>query len=91
MPKNPFSFLFVRSRKDQYLVQYVLREYARGRSLGDILEDMSVVPAASSFPLNFSQYNFLRPSYLLKPVSVDASNWKDVLIGSGYYKESQVK
>jgi hypothetical protein len=29
---------------------------------------MSVVPAASSFPLNFSQYNFLRPSYLLKPV-----------------------
>jgi putative multiple sugar transport system substrate-binding protein len=31
------------------------------------------------------------PSYLLKPVSVDASNWKVVLIDSGYYKESQVK
>jgi len=31
------------------------------------------------------------PSYLLKPVSVDASNWKEVLVGSGYYKESQVK
>ncbi len=31
------------------------------------------------------------PSYLLKPVSVDVSNWKDVLIGSGYYKESQIK
>jgi putative multiple sugar transport system substrate-binding protein len=31
------------------------------------------------------------PSYLLKPVSVDASNWKPVLVGSGYYKESQVK
>ncbi|WP_198088329.1 multiple monosaccharide ABC transporter substrate-binding protein [Variovorax sp. E3] len=31
------------------------------------------------------------PSYLLKPVSVDASNWKPVLIDSGYYKESQVK
>jgi putative multiple sugar transport system substrate-binding protein len=31
------------------------------------------------------------PSYLLKPVSVDASNWKDVLIGSGYYTEAQVK
>jgi putative multiple sugar transport system substrate-binding protein len=30
------------------------------------------------------------PSYLLKPVSVDASNWKDVLIGSGYYKENQI-
>jgi putative multiple sugar transport system substrate-binding protein len=31
------------------------------------------------------------PSYLLKPVSVDKSNWKQVLIDSGYYKESQVK
>jgi putative multiple sugar transport system substrate-binding protein len=31
------------------------------------------------------------PSYLLKPVSVDTSNWKQVLIGSGYYKESQIK
>ena len=31
------------------------------------------------------------PSYLLKPVAVDASNWNKVLIGSGYYKESQVK
>ncbi|MBS82122.1 multiple monosaccharide ABC transporter substrate-binding protein [Variovorax sp.] len=31
------------------------------------------------------------PSYLLKPVSVDGSNWKQVLVDSGYYKESQVK
>ena len=31
------------------------------------------------------------PSYLLKPVSVDAENWKPVLVDSGYYKESQVK
>ena len=31
------------------------------------------------------------PSYLLKPVSVDASNWKDVLVTSGYYTESQIK
>ncbi len=31
------------------------------------------------------------PAYLLKPVSVDASNWKPVLIDSGYYKESQLK
>jgi putative multiple sugar transport system substrate-binding protein len=31
------------------------------------------------------------PSYLLKPVSVDSSNWKKVLIDSGYYKEAQVK
>jgi putative multiple sugar transport system substrate-binding protein len=31
------------------------------------------------------------PSYLLKPVPVDASNWKKVLIESGYYKEDQFK
>jgi putative multiple sugar transport system substrate-binding protein len=31
------------------------------------------------------------PAYLLKPVSVDASNWKEVLVGSGYYKEDQFK
>ncbi|SMF87222.1 putative multiple sugar transport system substrate-binding protein [Azospirillum oryzae] len=31
------------------------------------------------------------PSYLLKPVSVDSSNWKQVLVDSGYYKESQIK
>jgi len=31
------------------------------------------------------------PSYLLKPVPVDASNYKAVLIDSGYYKESQIK
>jgi putative multiple sugar transport system substrate-binding protein len=31
------------------------------------------------------------PSYLLKPVSVDSSNWKQVLVGSGYYKEAQVR
>ncbi|WP_372524314.1 multiple monosaccharide ABC transporter substrate-binding protein [Piscinibacter sp.] len=31
------------------------------------------------------------PSYLLKPVSVDASNWKQTLVGSGYYTENQIK
>ncbi len=31
------------------------------------------------------------PSYLLKPVSVDLSNYKAVLIGSGYIKEEQLK
>ena len=30
------------------------------------------------------------PSYLLKPVTVDAMNWKKVLVDSGYYKESQI-
>ncbi len=31
------------------------------------------------------------PSYLLKPISVDASNWKAALVDSGYYKEAQLK
>jgi putative multiple sugar transport system substrate-binding protein len=30
------------------------------------------------------------PSYLLKPVLVTRDNWKDILIGSGYYKEEQI-
>jgi putative multiple sugar transport system substrate-binding protein len=32
------------------------------------------------------------PSFLLKPVIVDASNWKEILVtGSGYYTEAQIK
>lgn len=31
------------------------------------------------------------PSYLLEPVSVDASNWEEVLLGSGYYTKDQLK
>ena len=31
------------------------------------------------------------PSYLLKPVSVDLSNYKQVLIDSGYYTDAQIK
>ena len=31
------------------------------------------------------------PSYLLKPVTVDKSNWEATLIGSGYYKAVQIK
>ena len=30
------------------------------------------------------------PSYLLKPVEVDKSNWESILVGSGYYKEDQI-
>jgi len=31
------------------------------------------------------------PSYLLEPVSVDVSNWEEILLGSGYYTEDQIK
>jgi hypothetical protein len=37
--KNPFAFLFVSPRREQYLVEYVGREYARGRSLREVLDD----------------------------------------------------
>ena len=30
------------------------------------------------------------PSYLLKPVEVDASNWEEILVGSGYYTKDQI-
>ncbi|PDP88914.1 sugar ABC transporter substrate-binding protein [Glycomyces fuscus] len=31
------------------------------------------------------------PSYLLEPVSVDADNYHEVLVGSGYYEESELE
>ena len=31
------------------------------------------------------------PSYLLKPVTVDKTNWEATLVGSGYYKAAQIK
>jgi putative multiple sugar transport system substrate-binding protein len=31
------------------------------------------------------------PSFLLKPVLVDKTNWQDLLVKSGYYKEDQFK
>jgi putative multiple sugar transport system substrate-binding protein len=31
------------------------------------------------------------PSYLLKPVAVDASNWKAALVDTGYYKADQLQ
>jgi hypothetical protein len=37
--RNPFSFLFARSSKEERLGAYVIREHERGRSLGKILDD----------------------------------------------------
>ena len=31
------------------------------------------------------------PAYLLKPVSVDKTNWKETLVDSGYYKPGQIQ
>ena len=37
--KNPLAFLFGHSRREDYLVRYVLREHAHGRPLSEILGD----------------------------------------------------
>ena len=37
--RNPFSFLFARSGKEERLAAYVIREHERGRALAEILED----------------------------------------------------
>lgn len=37
--RDLFASLFGTSRQEQYLTRYVLREYAHGRSLEEILDD----------------------------------------------------
>ncbi len=37
--RNPFSFLFSRSSKEERLAAYVIREHERGRALTEILDD----------------------------------------------------
>jgi hypothetical protein len=46
--RNPFAFLFTRSRREQYLEQYVLREHARGRRLDEVLNDHYIRNRTSS-------------------------------------------
>jgi hypothetical protein len=43
MRSNPLSFLFPRSRLDDYLARYVIREHGLGRSLEDVLADPYIV------------------------------------------------
>jgi len=40
--RNPLVFLFARSRREEYLARYVLREHGRGRSFADVLDDAYV-------------------------------------------------
>jgi hypothetical protein len=37
--RNPLSSLFARSRAEDFLASYVIREYRAGRSLADVLDD----------------------------------------------------
>jgi hypothetical protein len=40
--RSPFAFLFTRSRKEDVVAQYVIREHHQGRSLAEILKDSYV-------------------------------------------------
>jgi hypothetical protein len=37
--RNPFSFLFARSSREERVAAYVIREHDRGRSLSEIVQD----------------------------------------------------
>jgi hypothetical protein len=37
--RNPFSFLFARSSKEERIAAYIIREHDRGRGLKEILDD----------------------------------------------------
>ena len=39
MLRNPFSFFLARSRSEEAMAAYVIREHERGRPLAEILED----------------------------------------------------
>ena len=66
------------------------------RELAKITADMvDALLSGKTVPVNDTKtYNNgvkIVPSYLLKPVSVDSTNWKHALVDSGYYKESQIR
>ena len=42
MLKSPFSFLFTRTKAEEVVAEYVIREHHRGRTLTDILDDSYV-------------------------------------------------
>jgi hypothetical protein len=37
--RNPLSFFFAATKREQYLEQYLLREYRKGRSIAETLDD----------------------------------------------------
>jgi hypothetical protein len=37
--RSPFSFLFTRTKAEEVVAEYVIREHHKGRDLSDILDD----------------------------------------------------
>ncbi|HEV2675892.1 MAG TPA: multiple monosaccharide ABC transporter substrate-binding protein [Aliidongia sp.] len=69
--------------------------YKDTRQLAKVTVDMvEAIEKNTAVPVNDTKtYNNgikVVPAYLLKPVEVDAGNWKQVLVDGGYYKESQL-
>ena len=69
--------------------------YKDTRQLAKVTVDMvEAIEKNAAVPVNdIKTYNNgikVVPAYLLKPVEVDAGNWKQVLVDGGYYKESQL-
>lgn len=66
------------------------------RALAKVTVDMvNAIFTGDKVPVNDTKtYNNGKkyvPSYLLTPISLDKSNWEEILIQSGYYKQSQFK
>jgi hypothetical protein len=40
--RSPFAFLFTRTKAEEVVAEYVIREHHRGRSLAEILDDAYV-------------------------------------------------
>lgn len=66
------------------------------RELASVAVDMvDALLQGGEVPINDTEtyHNGVKvvPSYLLAPITVDESNWEEVLIGSGYYTEEQIR
>ncbi len=66
------------------------------RELAKVTAEMvDALLAGKEVPINDTKtYNNgvkVVPSYLLKPVAVDVTNWEEILIGSGYYTKDQIQ
>lgn len=66
------------------------------RTLADkVVEMVSAVVSGKEAPVNdtksYNNGSKVVPSFLCDPVSVDKSNYKQILIDSGYYKESDIQ
>ena len=100
-PKQPFPFVSgqdaeVASVKSMLRGEQYSTVFKDTRELAKVTMNMVDAMASGKKPeINDTKtYNNgikVVPSYLLKPVSVDVTNWKKILIDSGYYKESQIK